>query len=102
LVPSNIGAPVSPSGPGKWLTGLAVPLMGGWIVAAIVSNTDIFGGPFPVLVYMLSVGIGLFVWGVMTEPISLRGSRYKFFWILLEEFALALAAFGLFWALVAN
>jgi hypothetical protein len=102
-VPSRIGAPVPPLGPGKWLTGLAVPLMSAWIAAAIATNTDVFGGPFWIFVYMVVVGIGLFVWGATTEPISPPTRRgYRFFWIVLEELALGVAAFGLFWAFLGN
>ena len=102
FVLSKIGAPISPLIPGRWMTGLALPLMGGWITAAVISNTDLFIGPFFwVFAYMLVVGIGLFVWGAVTTP--LQAERPRAVWgVVLEELTLGIAALGLFWALVCN
>ena len=67
-----------------------------------MSNTDLFTGPFFwVFAYMLVVGIGLVVWSAATTPGG-AGSRRATRSVLLEELALGVAAFGLFWALVAN
>lgn len=62
---------IPPLPPSKWLIGVSIPLLGGWISAAATSKTDLFIGPFFwVFIYMLVVGIGLFVWGAVTTPIS--------------------------------
>jgi hypothetical protein len=102
VVLSKVGARISPLTPGRWLTGLALPLMAGWITAAVMSNTDLFFGPFFwVFTYMLVIGIWLVMWGAVTTPI--RTERPRAVWgVLLEEVSLGVAALGLFWALVCN
>jgi hypothetical protein len=101
----KIGAQVSPLTPGKWLIGVSLPLTGAWISAAGVSKTDLFIGPFFwVFAYMLVVGIGLFVWGAVTTPISLPKTmpNRRPAVMVLWELALGVAFFFLFSALVTN
>jgi hypothetical protein len=102
-VVSKIGAQVSPLAPGKWLIGVSLPLTGAWIAAAALSKTDLFTGPlFWTLAYMLVVGIGLVVWGVATTPINPPKERLgrSISAVVLEEIALGVASFLVFWALV--
>ncbi len=104
-VPGKIGAQISPLAPGKWLIGVSLPLMGAWITAAALSKIDLFIGPFFwVLAYMLVVGIGLVVWGAATAPINPTKSRLhrSITALVLEEIALGIASFLVFWALVGN
>ena len=99
----KIGAQVSPLTPGRWLIGVSLPLTGAWIAAAALSKTDLFTGPFFwVLAYMLVVGIGLVVWGAVTTPINPPKARLRrsISAVVLEEFALGVASFLVFWALV--
>ena len=98
-----IGAQIPPLTPGKWLIGVSIPLLGGWIAAAIASNTDLFMGPFFwVSIYMVVVGIGLLIWAAMTEPISQPRTmvRRRLSAVVLEELASAVAFFFLFSVLI--
>ena len=100
---AKFGAQVSPLAPGKWLIGISLPLLGAWTAAAALSNTDLFTGPFFwVFAYMLVVGIGLFVWGAVTTPITFAQRRLgrSLSALVLEEIAVGLASFLVFWALV--
>jgi hypothetical protein len=81
--------------------------MAAWISAAATSNTDVFAGFFWVFSYMLVVGIGLFVWGATTPPISpsertlhRRSGAAKYWTVVPEELALGVAFFFLFLAFV--
>jgi hypothetical protein len=99
----KIGAQISPLAPGKWLIGVSLPLTGAWITAAALSKTDLFTGPFFwVFAYMLVVGIGLVVWGAITTPINPPKGRLRrsLSAVVLEEIALGVASFLMFWALV--
>ena len=95
---AKIGAQVPPLTGGKWLTALAFPLMGGWIAATTTSKTDVFGGPFPVLLYLLVVGIAVLFWGVMTTRIYFphRGLHRLISTVALEEVAAGIAFYLLF------
>ena len=94
-------AQVPPLTPGRWLIAVSIPLMAGWIAATVEAKTDVFGGPFPVFLYLLVVGAALFVWGVLAAPISPQKRRLHRFCVLaLEELALGVAFFFLFSAIV--
>jgi hypothetical protein len=70
-----------------------------------MSRIDLFTGPFFwVIAYMLVVGIGLFVCGAVTAPISAptRRLRRSLSAVVLEEIALGVASFLVFWAFVAT
>jgi hypothetical protein len=98
-------AHVSPLAPGRWLIGISLPLMGAWVAAAAMSRIDLFTGPFFwVIAYMLVVGIGLFVCGAVTAPISAptRRLRRSLSAVVLEKIALGVASFLVFWAFVAT
>jgi hypothetical protein len=86
------------------MTGVSIPVMGAWVAASVMSKRDVFGGPFPVFLYLLLVGITVFVWGVMTNPMSPptanRGRSLA--GALVEEIALGAASFLVFWAVVGN
>jgi hypothetical protein len=98
-------AHVSLLAPGRWLIGISLPLMGAWVAAAAMSKIDLFTGPFFwVIAYTLVVGIGLFVCGAVTAPTSppTRKPRRSFSAVVLEEMALGVASFLVFWAFVAT
>jgi hypothetical protein len=100
----RLGARVAPLTPGKWLTAVSIPLLGGWIAAAATTRTDVFGLLFWLLTYTLAWGIVLSVWGALTAPISLEGTTpdQRLGAVVLEELALAAASFFLFQALIAQ
>jgi hypothetical protein len=94
-------AQVPPLTPGRWLIAVSIPLMAGWIAATVKTKTDVFGGPFPVFLYILVVGAALFVWGVLATPISpQKRTLHRFCVLVLEELALGVAFFFLFSAIV--
>jgi hypothetical protein len=98
-----IGAQVPPLTGGKWLSAVSIPLMGGWIAATTTDKTDMFGGPFPVFLYLLVVGLAALSWGVITDPGSPpKGGRFRFAAVVLEEIALGVASFVVFWAVVGS
>lgn len=101
-VPSKIGAQVPPLTPGRLMIGVSLPLMGAWITAAVMSNTDLFVGPFFwAFAYMLVVGIWLYLWGVMTTPLSFQ-RRGDVWGVMFEELAFGVSAFWLFWVFIGN
>ncbi|HVA10115.1 MAG TPA: hypothetical protein VNG12_25620 [Acidimicrobiales bacterium] len=99
---AQIEARTRPLVSGEWLIAVSFPLMGAWIAATVMDGADVFGDPFWCFLYMLVVGIGAFVWGIVTEPIKTpkrRGSKF-FATVVLEEIALGVVFYLLFWALV--
>ena len=58
---------VPPLTGGKWLIGVSIPVLGGWIAAAASTNTDVFSVQFWLLTYLLVAGLAVFVWGAATE-----------------------------------
>lgn len=67
----KISVEVPPLPSGKWVLGVSIPLLGGWVAAATTTRTDLFVGPFFwSFVYMLVVGIGLSIWGAAAMPIT--------------------------------
>ncbi len=82
------------------MIGISAPLLGGWTIAALTTRTDLFMGPFFwVFAYLLVIGTGLVVWGVMTAPIGPHPPR-SFHMVLLEELALGIASFLAFSAFI--
>jgi hypothetical protein len=98
------GTQIPPLTGGKFMIAVSVPLLAGWIVAAVLSSTDLFTGPFFwAFAYLLIVGLGLFVWGEMSPARSRfqRHIRSGSSWTLaLEELAFVVASFLLFSAFV--
>jgi hypothetical protein len=99
-------APIPPRRAGRCLIGLSVPLLAGWSVAAAVSKTDLFVGPFFwVFAYLLVTGIALVVLDILTATRSRSTRRVRFgspWTLMLEELAAGVASFLLFSALVSR
>lgn len=95
------GTQIPPLTGGKFMIAVSVPLLAGWIVAAVLSNTDLFTGPFFwAFTYLLIVGLGMLVWGEVTATRSRHVRSGSSWTLMLEEVAFVVASFLLFSAFV--
>ena len=84
-----VAVDVPPLTGGKWLIGVSIPVLGGWIAAAALTNTDMFSVQFWLLVYLLVAGLAAFVWvqrpndgsvfraGGLTDPCPSRSGNSR-------------------------
>lgn len=100
----TVAVDVPPLTGGKWLIGVSIPVLGGWIAAAASTNTDVFSVQFWLLAYLLVAGLAVFIWGAATERwVGLPSRRlHRPMSVVLGEIALGAASFLVFLLLVGN
>jgi hypothetical protein len=77
--------------------------LGGWIAAAVLSRADVFSPPFWLFAYLLLWGVILVICGAATELLHPeKGRPRRFTAVGLEEIALCVASFCVFWLLVGD